>query len=52
MKDRPNFLVIMTDQQRWDTLGRVKPRKLKTPVLDRITQDGFNFTNAYCQGPV
>ncbi len=49
---KPNFLIIMTDQQRWDTVGAVKPANLKTPTLDRLFGEGYSFTNAYCQGPV
>jgi len=52
MKNKPNILFIMTDQQRWDTVGEVKPKKLKTPNLDRMVSEGCNFVNAFCQGPI
>lgn len=50
--DQPNFLFIMTDQQRWDSLGSVKPENLKTPNIDALVEQGINFDNAYCQGPI
>jgi len=49
---RPNFLFIMTDQQRWDTVGAARPGELRTPNLDRLAAAGCNFGNAYCQGPI
>ena len=52
MPDRPNFLVIMTDQQRWDTLGLAKPAELRTPTFDALVADGCLFTHAFCQGPI
>jgi arylsulfatase A-like enzyme len=51
-KEKPNFLFITTDQQRWDTVGIHNP-VLKTPNMDRLAQDGMQFdrmypTNAIC----
>jgi len=52
MRNKPNILFIMTDQQRWNTVGNAKPEKLKTPSLDQLVADGCNFVNAFCQGPI
>jgi choline-sulfatase len=52
MKDKkPNILFIMTDQQRWDSLGSVGGW-VKTPSLDAIAEDGFLFSNCYTNSPV
>ena len=48
----PNFLLITTDQQRWDAMGLHNPI-LQTPVMDAIARQGMQFgrmypTNAIC----
>ena len=54
---RPNFVVLLTDDQRWDAVGVVQ-RELgaagrlpwlaaATPNLDRIAREGFRFRNAF-----
>ncbi|MEO0588329.1 MAG: sulfatase-like hydrolase/transferase [Planctomycetota bacterium] len=48
--DRPNLLLITSDQQHWTTLGVLNP-KIKTPNLDRLAAMGTNFTRAYCPNP-
>lgn len=44
---RPNVLVILTDDQRWDALGCLGNRLLKTPNLDRLAAEGARFANAF-----
>ena len=52
---RPNFLFIYTDDQRWDALGVVQKEQgekarfpwLKTPNLDRLAAEGVRFRNAF-----
>ncbi len=51
-KARPNVLLIMTDQQRWDALGYSGNREIKTPNLDRLAKEGVYFQNAYSSCPV
>jgi arylsulfatase A-like enzyme len=46
-----NILVITTDQQRWDTLGRSNPA-IRTPHLDALADDGILFERAYTVNPV
>jgi len=45
---RPNVLVILTDDQRWDALGVAGHPHLKTPHLDRLAAEGIHFRNAFC----
>ena len=45
--DKPNLLFIMTDQQRYDTLGIAGNTVLETPNLDRLAKQGAYFKNAY-----
>jgi len=46
---RPNFLFILTDDQRYDALGFYgQPFSfLKTPNMDRIRREGVLFQNAF-----
>ena len=44
---RPNVLVIITDDQRWDALGCLGHPLLKTPNLDRLAAEGARFANAF-----
>lgn len=54
--DRPNVLVILTDDLRWDALGVVQREQGKaalfpwfeTPHLDRLAAEGVRFRNAFC----
>ena len=45
---RPNILVILLDDLRWDTLGYAGHPHVKTPQIDRIANEGVNFRNAFC----
>jgi len=47
---RPNFLLITSDQQHWNTLGCLN-EEIKTPNLDRLAGEGVLFTRAYCTNP-
>jgi len=44
MKERPNILLITTDQQRWDAVGFNNPQ-VKTPNLDALAAKGIVFEN-------
>jgi arylsulfatase len=52
MPERPNILLIMTDQQRYDTIGVLGNSVIKTPALDRLCRMGVAFTSAYSPSPV
>lgn len=45
---RPNVVVILTDDQRWDALGVAGHPHLKTPHIDRLAAEGVYFRNAFC----
>ena len=50
MVDRPNILLITSDQQHWSTLGCQNPA-IETPNLDRLAAEGTLFERAYCPNP-
>ncbi len=47
-QDRPNVLFILTDDQRWDTVGLEPESVVATPHLDRLGRDGLRFANHFC----
>jgi arylsulfatase len=50
--ERPNILLITTDQQRADALGVAGHPVLQTPFLDELGATGTRFTHAYSACPV
>lgn len=44
---RPNIIVIVTDDQRYDSLGIAGNPIIQTPNLDRLAAEGLFFQNAY-----
>lgn len=48
----PNVLLILTDQQRWDSLGCYGASWIDTPNLDRLAAEGTRFDRAYCTNPI
>ncbi|MHC4886349.1 MAG: sulfatase-like hydrolase/transferase [Planctomycetota bacterium] len=44
---RPNVLLILTDQQRWDCVGINGNERIRTPHLDGIARDGVSFQKSY-----
>ncbi len=51
MSERPNFLFIITDQQRADHLGCYGNRVVRTPVIDRLAVAGSRFNRFYVTSP-
>lgn len=49
-KQRPNLIIIMTDQHRFDYMGDVNPN-IKTPNINALSKDGVRFTNGYSSTP-
>lgn len=47
---RKNYLVITSDQQRWNFLGKLN-HLVKTPNLDKLAEDGMIFTESYTPSP-
>ena len=53
MSDRPNILLLMTDQHRADCLSAERSRHpVRTPFLDEVAATGTRFTRAYSACPV
>lgn len=48
----PNILMIMTDQQRRDTLGAYGCTWIPTPNLDRLAAEGAVFENCTVDNPI
>ncbi|MHA2621542.1 MAG: sulfatase-like hydrolase/transferase [bacterium JZ-2024 1] len=49
---RPNIVFILSDDQRWDTLGAYGNRDIRTPNLDRLASRGALFTAGYVAAPL
>ena len=49
---KPNIVLMMTDQQRWDTLGCLGFDHMITPNIDRLAARGVAFSHAFVQGAV
>jgi hypothetical protein len=49
--DRPNILLLITDDQRFDQLGVVNPL-LHTPRMDQLAREGVHFRNAFVTTPI
>ncbi len=52
MSNRPNILLIYTDQQRYDTIAALGNPNIDTPNLDRLVTEGVAFTQATTPSPV
>ena len=44
---RPNFVFILTDDQRFDSLGCAGNRLIQTPNIDRLAANGVRFRNHF-----
>jgi len=51
MPERPNIILIMTDQQRGDCLGVAGHPTVETPNLDQLAGEGTYFPHAYSETP-
>lgn len=49
--NKPNLLLIYTDDERWDAIGYVTP-SAHTPNLNRLARQGLRFTQAAAVLPV
>jgi arylsulfatase A-like enzyme len=47
---RPNILFLLSDDQRYDTIGALGNAVIRTPNLDALVTAGTAFTNPYIQG--
>jgi arylsulfatase A-like enzyme len=49
---RPNFVLFMPDQLRWDALGCFGSSFARTPAFDALAARGMRCTDAWSQHPV
>jgi len=49
--ERPNILLVVTDDQSWTTAGAYGDKVARTPNFDRIARNGALFEHAYCSTP-
>ena len=49
---RPNIIFIMCDDMGYGDLGCYGQKRIETPNLDRMAQEGMRFTQAYAGSPV
>ena len=49
---RPNFVVVVIDDLRWDELGFSGHPYLETPNIDRLARQSANFTRAFHTTPL
>ncbi|HUV67940.1 MAG TPA: sulfatase [Sedimentisphaerales bacterium] len=47
--ERPNIVIIFTDDQGYGDLGCYDSETIRTPRIDKLAQDGTRFTNFYAQ---
>jgi arylsulfatase A-like enzyme len=51
--DRPNILIIMTDQQFADAMScAIGNEYINTPAMDSLAANGMRFTRAYAANPI
>ncbi len=49
--DKPNIILIITDQQRYDTINALGFPYMDTPNLDRLVHEGVSFDNCHITAP-
>jgi len=47
--DKPNFIVIFTDDQGYEDLGCFGSETIKTPHIDQMAKEGLKLTSFYAQ---
>jgi arylsulfatase A-like enzyme len=50
-RSRPNLLLLITDDQRFDQMGNMNPM-IHTPEMDRLAREGVRFENAFVTTPI
>jgi arylsulfatase A-like enzyme len=50
-ENRPNIILIITDQQRYDTISALGYPYAITPNLDRLVREGAHFESCYITAP-
>ncbi|MBN1388903.1 MAG: sulfatase [Bacteroidales bacterium] len=49
---KPNIILIVTDDQRWDAMGYAGNSIIKTPSMDKLADEGLFFSNAFVTTPI
>jgi arylsulfatase A-like enzyme len=49
---QPNIILIITDQQRYDTIRALGCPYMDTPVMDRLVREGVSFSNNHVSAPL
>ena len=52
MPDRPNIILIITDQQRFDTVNALGFDYMDTPNIDRLVREGVSLDNCFINASV
>ena len=52
IKNPPNIIVIITDDQRWDAIGYVGNEIIITPEQDQLAKKGTYFNKAFVTTPI
>tara|TARA_A100001037_G_scaffold305806_1_gene347517 strand:- start:4929 stop:6392 length:1464 start_codon:yes stop_codon:yes gene_type:complete len=52
MIEKPHIILIITDQQRADTIAALGAPWMNTPNLDRLAREGTAFANCFVTSPV
>jgi len=52
VQQRPNILLLMSDEHRADVTGYEGNDVIRTPFLDWLARTGVNFNNAYTPSPI
>ena len=49
---RPNVLIVLVDDARWDDFGFAGHPFVQTPAVDRLAREGVRFLNAFATTPL
>jgi len=52
LPERPNIVLIVSDDLGWAELGCYGQKLIRTPNVDRLAAQGLRFTNAYSGAPL
>ena len=50
--EKPNLVFIFSDQQSFDMLGSYGNKQIKTPNLDKFSEQGLRFTHCFSNSPI
>jgi len=49
-KDKPNVVILLTDDQRFSSINELGIEDLHTPTMDKLVRNGVTFTNTHIMG--